>query len=55
MKEILLTSSALILVLLALRRLFRKVLSGRAQYALWGWCCCGCWFRPAFRRQISAC
>lgn len=36
MKEILLTSSALILALLALRRLFRKVLSRRAQYALWG-------------------
>ncbi len=35
MKEILLTSSALILALLALRRLFRKVLSRRAQYALW--------------------
>ena len=36
MKEILLTSSALILSLLALRRLFRKALSRRAQYALWG-------------------
>ncbi|WP_300606435.1 M56 family metallopeptidase [uncultured Oscillibacter sp.] len=36
MKEILLTSSALILALLALRRLFRKVLSRRAQYTLWG-------------------
>jgi beta-lactamase regulating signal transducer with metallopeptidase domain len=36
MKEVLLTSSALILALLALRRLFRKVLSRRAQYALWG-------------------
>ena len=36
MKEILITSSALILALLALRRLFRKVLSRRAQYALWG-------------------
>lgn len=36
MKEILLTSSALILALLALRRLFRKTLSRRAQYALWG-------------------
>ncbi len=36
MKEILLTSSALILALLALRRLFRKALSRRAQYALWG-------------------
>ncbi len=36
MREILLTSSALILALLALRRLFRKTLSRRAQYALWG-------------------
>ena len=36
MKEILITSSALILALLALRRLFRKTLSRRAQYALWG-------------------
>ncbi len=36
MKEILLTSSALILALLALRRLFQKTLSRRAQYALWG-------------------
>ena len=36
MKEILLTSSVLILALLALRRLFRKTLSRRAQYALWG-------------------
>ncbi len=36
MKEILLTSSVLILALLALRRLFRKALSRRAQYALWG-------------------
>ncbi len=36
MKEILLTSSALILALLALRRLFRRTLSRRAQYALWG-------------------
>ena len=36
MKEILLTSSALILALLVLRRLFRKVLSRRVQYALWG-------------------
>lgn len=42
MKEILLTSSVLILALLALRRVFRKALSRRAQYALWGWCCCGC-------------
>ena len=36
MKEILLTSSVLILALLALRRVFRKALSRRAQYALWG-------------------
>ena len=36
MKEILITSSTLILALLALRRLFRKALSRRAQYALWG-------------------
>ena len=36
MKEILITSSALILALLALRRLFRRTLSRRAQYALWG-------------------
>lgn len=36
MKEILLTSSVLILALLALRRLFRGTLSRRAQYALWG-------------------
>ena len=36
MKEILLTSSVLILALLALRRLFRETLSRRAQYALWG-------------------
>lgn len=36
MKELLITSSALILALLALRRLFRKTISRRAQYALWG-------------------
>lgn len=36
MKEILLTSSALILALLALRRVFRRTISRRAQYALWG-------------------
>lgn len=36
MKEILLTSSVLILSLLALRRLFRGSLSRRVQYALWG-------------------
>lgn len=36
MKEILITSSALILALLILRRVFRKVLSRRFQYALWG-------------------
>ena len=34
MKEILLTSSALILALLVLRRLFRRTLSRRVQYAL---------------------
>ena len=36
MKEILLTSSVLILSLLLLRRLFRKTISRRVQYALWG-------------------
>lgn len=36
MKEILLTSSVLILALLILRRLFRKTISRRVQYALWG-------------------
>lgn len=35
MKEILLTSSVLILALLALRRLFRRTISRRMQYALW--------------------
>lgn len=35
MKEILLTSSVLILALLALRRVFRRRVSRRAQYALW--------------------
>lgn len=35
MKEILITSSVLILVLLVLRRLFRNTISRRAQYALW--------------------
>lgn len=35
MKEILITSSALILALLALRRVFQKTLSRRWQYALW--------------------
>jgi len=35
MKEILITSSVLILALLILRRAFRKVLSRRVQYALW--------------------
>ena len=35
MKEILLTSSALILALLALRQLFRRTVSRRMQYALW--------------------
>ena len=36
MKEILLTSSVLILALLLLRRLFRDKISRRVQYALWG-------------------
>ena len=36
MKEILITSSILILALLLLRQLFRNVLSRRIQYALWG-------------------
>ncbi|MCI8330275.1 MAG: M56 family metallopeptidase [Oscillibacter sp.] len=36
MREILLTSSGLILALLVLRRLFRNTLSRRVQYALWG-------------------
>ena len=36
MKEILLTSSVLILALLLLRLLFRKAISRRVQYALWG-------------------
>ncbi len=35
MKEILITSSVLILALLVLRRVFRGVLSRRVQYALW--------------------
>lgn len=35
MKEIVLTSSALILALLVLRRVFRNRISRRAQYALW--------------------
>lgn len=35
MKEILLTSSVLILALLALRRLFRRTISRRMQYVLW--------------------
>ena len=35
MKEILLTSSALILALLILRQVFRNRISRRAQYALW--------------------
>ena len=35
MKEILITSTVLILALLLLRRLFQKVLSRRVQYALW--------------------
>lgn len=36
MREVLLTSSALILALLVLRRVFRKQISRRVQYALWG-------------------
>ena len=36
MKEILLTSSVLILALLLLRLLFRKTISRQVQYALWG-------------------
>lgn len=36
MKEILLTSSALILALLLVRRVFREKISRRVQYALWG-------------------
>lgn len=36
MKEILITSSVLIAALLVLRRMFRKSISRRAQYALWG-------------------
>ena len=36
MTELLITSSALILAVLALRRLFRGRISRRAQYALWG-------------------
>ena len=36
MKDILITSSVLILALLLLRRVFQKVLSRRVQYALWG-------------------
>ena len=35
MKEILITSSVLIAALLLLRRVFRKSISRRAQYALW--------------------
>ena len=36
MKEILITSSALILALLVIRQIFKGVLSRRVQYALWG-------------------
>lgn len=36
MREVLLTSSALILALLVLRQVFRKRISRRVQYALWG-------------------
>ena len=35
MKDILLTSSVLILALLVLRQVFRKSVSRRLQYALW--------------------
>ena len=35
MKDVLITSSVLILVLLALRQVFRKTISRRVQYALW--------------------
>ena len=35
MKEILITSTALILVLILLRLLFRRTISRRTQYALW--------------------
>ena len=35
MRDILLTSSVLILALLALRRVFREKISRRVQYALW--------------------
>lgn len=36
MREVVLTSSALILALLVLRRVFRRKISRRLQYALWG-------------------
>ena len=36
MKEVLITSSVLILALLALRGIFRKSLTRRVQNALWG-------------------
>lgn len=36
MREVLLTSSALILALLAVRKVFREKISRRVQYALWG-------------------
>ena len=45
MKDILITSSALILALLLIRRVFRGALSRRFQYALWGLCWYGCWSR----------
>ena len=35
MKEILITSSVLILAVLAIRQLFKRVLSRRLQYGLW--------------------
>ena len=49
MKEILLTSSALILALLALRQLFRRTVSRRMQYALWLLV-----LRAACKRQCAA-
>ena len=42
MKEVLITSSVLILALLALRGIFRKTISRRVQYALGVWSRCGC-------------
>lgn len=42
------TSSVLILAVLALRRLLGGRISPRVKYALWGWCCCGCWYPSRF-------